>query len=382
VARSAPGDRGAVAVSTALMMVALFGFFALAFNIGVMMDTRGELQNAADSAALAAARSLDGQASGLDAARRSASAYSLRHTAFGDAVTIDPFGADLSFGRWHLRRSECVFGDAGGECFEPLSTTEPRKITAVKIGNGRDGGSHNLPLELPFGALFGRPTTTVVSAAVAVGAGAAAVDCTLPLVVPECKIINLAGRLECTSGQPQRLVFSNANADAVGFINMFFPGEEQSPSGSFVADVIRDRPCNPDKFQIGPAKLHEGNDFDKVVDALRGVTKRGQGNQNVDRPCLIGTTQTMAVTDAGCPGNPIFHGVQEVVGFVKAKIVAVTDNHSQPLACPGDPPPPLEGPMPMNGVFIDILCDAPAGADELAGGRAFNSSDVRIRLVQ
>jgi hypothetical protein len=372
-------ERGAVAVAVAIFMVVLLGFFALAFNIGVIMDARAELQNGSDSAALAAARSLNGEASGLLAARLAAAAYTSRHTAFGQALTIDAFGSDLVFGRWHLVASECGFG-TGSDCFEPLPTTEPRKITAVKIRNGRDGGSHNAPITLPFGALVGAQTSSINSAAVAVGAGAATVDCALPLVIAECKIVNLAGQLQCAAGNTQRLVFSNENSDAMGFVNMYYPGDSQAPSGTFVADVIRSRKCNPDNFEIGSAKLQNGNDFGKVIEALRGVTTHGQ-KEDVTGDCLLKEPQTFAVSDAGCPGNPIFQGVQQLVGFVTVKFAGVTDNQGNPLGCPGFPTPVLPGPVTKNGIYVDIMCNPPAGSGQIGGGHAFNSA-VAVRLVQ
>ena len=375
-------ERGAVVPLVAISIVALFGFFALAFSMGQMMGSRAELQNGSDSAALAAARSLNGEASGLDAARRAADAYSRQHTAAGDVVLIDAFGPDLVFGRWHLPAAECVFGASGTDCFEPLPTDQPRKITAVKILNGRDGEpTHNDLLDLPFGAFVGKTSTAVDSAAVAVGAGAGAVDCALPLVVPECKIVDSANKMKCGSG-PQRLVFSNANIDAVGFVNLYYPSDSQAPSGTFAADVIRNRRCNPKDYQVGPAKMQNGDDFGKVIDALRGVTGNGN-NAAATGPCLLNQPQALAVSDAGCPANPIFQGVQEVVGFVTATITAVTDNQGNLLGCPGKPAPTLTGPFAKNAVIVDVTCEATAGSAEWGGGRDYNAgNDVRVRLVQ
>jgi len=374
-------DRGAVVPFVAVTLVAVMGFFSLAINMGVLMDSRAQLQNASDSAALAAARSLNGESSGLTAAREAADAYSRQHAAAGETVLIDAFGSDLLFGRWHLDAEDCVFGD-GDDCFEPLDTDEPRKITAVKILNGRDDeATHNSAIELPFGAFVGKDTSAVDSSAVAVGAGAAAVECSLPLVVPECKIVDGDGKMNC-DGAPHRMVFSNANADAVGFINLYYPSDTQAPSGEFVADVIRNRRCNSSHYRIGEAKMQNGNDFGKVIDALRGVTVQGK-NETVTGPCLIGQSQTLAVSEAGCPANPIFQGVQEVVGFVKATITAVTDNQGNLLGCPNQPVPELTGPFAKNAVIVDVSCEAEAGSGEWGGGRAYSSSsDVRVRLVQ
>lgn len=380
-------ESGLVAVSTALMLMALMGFFAIAFNVGVLMETRAQLQNGSDAAALAAARSLNGKADGLGAARVAAFDYSQRHQAYGQAITIDEFGQDLVFGRWHLLGSECLFGSSGHDCFETLSITEPRKISAVKINNGRDGGlTHNPLIPLPFGAIVGASTGSVSSRAIAVGGGAAAVQCSLPLVVAECKIVNpLSNQMNsCVAGTTQRMTFANSGVDAVGFINMYYPGDTQAPSGNFVADVINNRLCNPSDYKIGPAKLQNGNDFNKdVIDALRGVGKKGTGTGT----CLIATAnnqplQTLAVSDAGCPGNPIFQGVQDVVGFVKATIVAVTDNTGTLLGCPGEPTPVVSGPLAKSSVIVDIPCAAAAGSGDVGGGHAFNAASVPTRLVQ
>ena len=370
--RERRSERGAVAVTTLLLFAALVGFFALSFNVGLLMKSRTELQNGSDSAALAGARSLNGMASGLTAARQSAYAYSMKHVAYDQPITIDAFGADLIFGRWHLHADECLYGSNGLDCFEPLSVSDPRKITAVKILNGRDGGSHNPPLDLTFGAFVGAATATVRSAAVAVGGGQATPDCALPLTVAECKIVNPdTNQLNC--GQTAPLVFSNANADGIGFINLYYPGDTQAPSGTFAADVINIRLCDPSHYEIGPAKVQNGNDFGKVIDALRGVNNGG--------PCLIGQTLSWAVTDAGCPGNPIFQGVEDVVGFVKATIVVATDNRGNALGCPGTTVSPVAR-NPQNAIVVNIPCDAPAAAGDFGGGRAYNTSNVRTRLVE
>lgn len=366
----------------AVTLVAVMAFFSMALNMGILMDSRAQLQNASDSAALAAARSLNGEASGLTAARAAADAYSRQHTAAGEEVLIDASGSDLLFGRWHHDAEDCVFGDSGDDCFEELDTDEPRKITAVKISNGRDDeATHNSAIDLPFGAFVGKETGKVDSSAVAVGAGGAAVECSLPLVVPECKIVDGANKMKC-DGAPHRMTFSNANSDAVGFINLYYPTDTQAPSGEFAADVIRNRRCNSSHFRVGEAKMQNGNDFGKVIDALRGVTVQGN-KETVSGQCLIGESQTLAVSDAGCPSNPIFQGVHEVVGFVKATIVAVTDNQGKLLGCPNEEAPELTGPFEKNSVIVEISCEAEAGSGEWGGGRAYNtSSDLRVRLVQ
>jgi hypothetical protein len=375
--RERRSERGAAAITVVLLLGALCGFLALAFNVGLIVDTRTELQNGSDSAALAGARSLNGMATGLTAARQSAYDFSMQHIAYEQPITIDTF-ADLTFGTWHLRADECVYGSNGRDCFEPIAVTDPRNITAVKIRNGRDGGTHNAPLSLPFGAFVGSTTASVRSAAVAVGGGPGATSCALPMTVAQCAIVDPGtNQMNCAAGTPQQLVFSDANADGIGFVNLYYPADTQAPDSGFVANVINTRLCNPSNYVIGPAKLQNGNDFGKVIDALRGVDNKG----NVIGSCLLNKSMSWAVTDAGCPDNPIFQGVHDVVGFVKATIVAVTDNKGNALGCPGDTALPVDG-NPKNGLVVKITCDASPDPGDFAGGRAFNTSNLPIRLVQ
>jgi hypothetical protein len=377
-------ERGAIAVTTGLLLLGggLLGFFALSFSVAQIMDSRSELQNGSDSAALAAARSLDGTAAGLTTARSKASNYSLEHLAYDQKITIDKdSGSDLIFGHWHLNAGECKFGTSGKDCFEgPL--VDARKITAVKILNGRDGvGGHNAPLDLPFGTWIGAATTKVRSAAVAVGGGPALVKCALPLTIAECKITDSAtGALKCGLQAP--VVFSNDKNDSVGFINLNYPDDKNAPSGNYSADIINNNQvCNPDYYKIGDAKVQNGNDFSKVNDALRGVDNKGKPVPG--GKCWIGETLSWAVIDKGCPDDPDFNNVQPVRGFVKIKITAVADNKGNWSNCAG--PVAMDTKVygsPKNGIALEVLCDAGTEPGEFGGGRDYNSSNVRTLLVQ
>jgi hypothetical protein len=380
---SRPPDRGVVVVAALLLLVVVGAFFAAAMNMGILMDSRASVQNAADSAALAAARSLNGRADGLDAARIAAQTFNDQHRVYGGDVGMDAWSdSDLEFGHWHTDPAACTRDFEGRrDCFEAIATTLPRQITSVRIRNGRDQG-HIAPLPLPFSS-WGTGEASVDSLAVATGAGPGSVVCALPLAVAECKVVDGANQMLCQNGQAQRLDFSNALDDGIGFINMYYPEETQAPGPSFVADAIRNRRCNAtDRFEIGEAKLQDGNSMtDQAIDAIRGVQVHGR-NETVVGDCLIGSIQNLAVIDEGCPGNASLHGVQEVVGFVKARIVAVTDSRGISRGCPGEPAPDVDPPAPQRSVTVEIICDAPADEDDLAGGRAFNIAGVRLRLVR
>jgi hypothetical protein len=373
-------QRGAVMVLACLMLLMLGAFFTLAFNLGLLMDSRTQLQAAADSAALAAARSLDGEASGLDAARRAARVNTGEHRAYDQNLQIGD--ADITFGRWHFKPAECTFG-AGADCFEPLDESDPRAITAVRVGNGRDGvGDHNAPIDLPFTAFIPTEQSSLAAQAVAVGGGAAAPQCALPFAVPECRILDDANHLRC--GERMTLTFANANVDGIGFVNLYYPEERNNANPNWVEDEIRGQGCRSDRHSVGDAKLFDGNALiNRVIEALRGVIQRGNGREQQVGDCLIGdSVHTLAVVNRGCPLNPYFHNVQEVVGFVNVRILQATDNQGYVWTCGPDPAPPQDG-ITQRSVTIQIECNqSPAGnTDPLGGGRVYND-DARLRLVQ
>ncbi len=386
--RRAPrdGQRGAVLVLACIMLLMLGAFFTLAFNLGLLMDSRTQLQSAADSAALAAARSLNGEASGLDAARQAALVNTAEHVAYDQRLRIG--AGDVIFGRWHLKPAECIYGAGGDDCFQPLDESEPRAITAVRVLNGRDGrGDHNPPVDLPFFAFIPTDHSSVNADAVAVGGGAASPECSLPFAVPECRILDDANHLRC--GQQLTLTFANANIDGIGFVNLYYPDERNNANPNWVEDEIRRQGCRDDFQSVGEAKLFDGNALiGRVIEALRGVVTKGNGKNGKEQvvgPCLIGADkppQTIAVVDSGCPLNPFFHNVQNVIGFVNIHILNVTDNQGFVWTCGSQPAAPQPG-ITQRSVTIQIECnDRPAGrSDPLGGGRVYND-DARLRLVQ
>src|SRR5438128_11359498 len=100
-------DRGAVAIMVAVALPLLAAFVALAVDVGHAYLVRNQLQNAADAAAMAGARALDGTPIGNAAARLSAMDFAARHNADGRSVQIDlnlgnAPGGDTVLGRWHL----------------------------------------------------------------------------------------------------------------------------------------------------------------------------------------------------------------------------------------------------------------------------------------
>jgi hypothetical protein len=366
---------GAAAVTSVIFLGVMAGFLALALNMGILMDTRTQLQVGSDAAALAAAGRLDGTVQGLANARNAARRYSDEHVAFGPRLVIDPM-SDVIFGRWHFNPGDCIASNGTCVGFETFTngfaTANPGRVTAVRVRNGRDGGSHNPVIDLPFGAFVGTPTASVRSMATAVGPGSSAVHCSLPFGVAVCKLRSTpdSNELNC----PQSLFFSNEHTDAIGFVNF----EGDAASGHDAAQQINSGLCVEDYHSVGEVRVQNGNDFtQQVIDALQG---RSTGN------CLIGTEQTMPVISAECDpanwGEASFNQTSQVVGFVRVIITAVTNNRGEVEGCPGDPAPNVASPG-RRAVIFDVTCNIePPPPGDLGGGEVFNSTAARIRLVE
>jgi Flp pilus assembly protein TadG len=106
-------NKGIAVVYLAILMIVLVGFVGLAVDIGYMYVAKGQLQNAADAAALAGAALLDGSNSTTQtAARDEAVKFALANTATGVPVTIandysnmlsniaTDGGNDITVGNW------------------------------------------------------------------------------------------------------------------------------------------------------------------------------------------------------------------------------------------------------------------------------------------
>src|SRR5215212_196325 len=94
-------ERGSVVVTTALSMVVLLAFLGGVIDIGRIYVIKSELQNAADSCALAAAGALDGSLAGIQSAANAAKVVAeknnlnLQNDALTVSTNVNPTGITL-----------------------------------------------------------------------------------------------------------------------------------------------------------------------------------------------------------------------------------------------------------------------------------------------
>ncbi len=154
--------RGLALVYIALLMVAFCAFLGLAVDIGYMYVAKGQLQNAADSAALAGASGLPNQTDAKDRAKTFAE---INPVVPGPDTKVAVSLGDITLGNWNPTRSRTPTDLR----FQP--DTPP--INAVKVEAKRTDGSIGGPIDLFFSGVIDDRWSQMVTSATAIAQKAA-----------------------------------------------------------------------------------------------------------------------------------------------------------------------------------------------------------------
>ncbi len=205
--------RGASAIVIALTMVVLLGAAALVIDLGHITTVHGELQAAADAAAHAAARQLDGSDDGLLLANEQGHRFAGGNEAAQEAVSLTEHGSTLELGVW----------DDGS--FSPGGDAED--INAVRTVARRVDLNPWLS-----GAAFGIDALAASAESIAIHQvdGAGEVACFLPMAVADCTITDLY-----STGV--NYVDFYINPPAIDNVGWAMP--DGNPSSSWLQDQLR-----------------------------------------------------------------------------------------------------------------------------------------------
>jgi len=146
--RPARRRRGAIIVLAAFLMIAMLGFVAFSVDLGWIVLVKTELQNAADSAALAAGTKMSDSRANMESIAQN---YAGRHTAGGQAVALT--STDIEYGLWDSESQSFVPSTGAGNAL---------RITARR--NDSTGGN-----TLFFAKVLGRDRFDVAASAIALG---------------------------------------------------------------------------------------------------------------------------------------------------------------------------------------------------------------------
>jgi hypothetical protein len=391
-------DRGVVSVLSVFFVILLLTFLAVAINLGRLMRSRGDLQHAADSAALAAVGSLDIKAAGGPEPGRTAADFdtgsttSVQGTAiqfaqtftmmssFGQKPIIDPT-ADLTFGFWHLRPAaeKCAFSSATncGPGWEPSPVNPPTNLLHMFSVNTVILTAH-YPLPPYFGNFLGIGTTTMTARSMAYGRRTR-VPCAIPTAVSICQILDPVSGFVCPGGTIHRTFVNNETVDpnALGRVDLI--NQWRPASQPLMRNYVRKRDfdhCSLDGSDTPPSTEYLPGDglmpgatdsppmpranIQPVIDALAGVETE-DGTHQANR-CLLGRTLVVPVVQpagievpgdcanlcppgpnpptpppGGCVAWPAM-GVQRVVGFVNITFTTLHCWHEAPAGGWAQPP--------------------------------------------
>ena len=139
-------DRGVASIVVGMSLVLLFGMVALVVDVGQLYQTKSELQNAADAAALAAAEHIDNPSVAIAAAQQ----WAQENHEEGGSLVVLP--SDVEFGTWDNTLDVFVPGGSPAD--------------AVRVTARRTDARGN-PVEHSFAGAIGNPESDVVASAVA-----------------------------------------------------------------------------------------------------------------------------------------------------------------------------------------------------------------------
>lgn len=353
--------RGASIVVFALVLPLLLAFVALVVDIGHFLQVRSQLQNAADAAALAGARDLDGTMAKLATARLAARYYAGEHVANGTPLSLDlnpnnDVAGDIVLGTWSF--AQRVFTPA-------VAASMPSTINAVKVYGRRTAGRGGA-VRAYFAPLFGFAEKDLTVQAVAVGGGPSAA-CGFPLVLPDCAILDSAGQVRCNS----TMTFGRATMDNVGFtlllpsppvntpgINCEIMNALGSPQCHSHGSCDCAKACNPTAMSGGAIYVSNGNNLSNdAVDAInQAVAQAGAKGLFVQVPVL-----DSGGLEPGACGGFQFNRLQAIAGYANMRIVSA------------DKGPPKT---------IQVSVDCTMTTDKSPGGGFFGYRSTQVMLTQ
>jgi Flp pilus assembly protein TadG len=165
--------RAASAVLALVTVPVLIGFAALTVDVGVLYNTRVDLQNAADAAAMAATSALASEAMMQVRMGTSSASESLNEVvrlAFTQTQSLPGTGYTFGGKKLGVEAADVTIGWLDtASATEPIKTgASPSTFNAIQVVVRRTRESVNGPVELFFARIFGRQDADVVALAVAV----------------------------------------------------------------------------------------------------------------------------------------------------------------------------------------------------------------------
>ncbi len=333
VSRDLFSQEGASAIVVAVVMSLFVGVAALTIDIGHALVTKNELQNAADSAALAAGRQLGLMYVGWDVEQQKDTTYVLtaadqqpiinaaknfsQNNSAADLASVALLGNDIEFGTWNFDPP------AGTKSTFKQSLVQPN---AIRVTARRDStnGAPNGPISTFFAGVFGVSEMDVraVSVAALADAGGKA-----PPGAADAPF-GLDRKIFDTNSCGDVINFSPTKDACAGWHTFDDPGANKPTLEGQINGLMADPPTYTSP-EVTPhvTKFHfTGGEIDNVFDDLQNLMGAKQEWDPVDS--RYEWNVHIPVYDTGTTGpcdNP--NKPTTIVGFATASVFYVGTGH-------------------------------------------------------
>lgn len=323
--RQIDNQKGVTAVVVAISLLVLIGFVALAVDLGYLYIVKGELQNAADSGALAGAQVLyinEGKeinpnadnaalsfvnANYSEKAQVEVQSIERGHWSFA-TKTFTPNNSLLPVDLWNATTAEL---DANVDFINAVRVITKRKTV---------GGSPAAPFFAGIWGINGPNITAVAVAYIGFAGTLKPGEADQPIAICLQSVMDTNGHYTCNMGRMSNSGSDGSTHNTSAWTNFTQPCQTATPNS--VKELIC-KGGNPAPVVFGQGIGATGGEEANVNDALRN--------------CFGPTTRTepmnMTLPVIDCPGNNP-STCSKVVGAVNVDVVWVSDNDVDSSATP------------------------------------------------
>lgn len=350
------GQRGATIVFVAIALVALLSFAALAVDLGYIYVVKNELQNAADSGALAGAQVLYNDAGTSVNAGANAVAIQYAQSNRSEKVVVDVESVERGHWNFYDHPGLPARTFTPNDSLAPVSlwdvTTEELDantdfINAVRVVTVRRNNPANLPRHF-FARVFGAAPSQIRTTAVAYIGFAGTLrpeEAEQPIAICRESLRNDDGEYTCGVG---RMINSGATEghNTGGWTNFSQPCDTASTPS------VRPLVCatgNPQAVTLGEGMGATGGEIQTVADDLRDCWVSRPGI-DTDADGWPDQPWGLRLPVIECPGNNVSN-CATVVGAVVLNVIWITRNDKNQMI--EVPRKMMDWPDADDGVIID-----------------------------
>jgi len=326
-------EAGFYAVLAAIVLPLVLAAFGLAIDAGRLRWAHGQLRNAADAAAFAGSKDLNGTGAGRTRAVSSAKLYAQQYKVDGTVVAPEEIVENVT-GHW----------DFLSKSFTPTDVSDPA-ANAIRVSVVRRNVSTLI------GSMFPKmsASTDLAASAIAVAGGTGSVSCAAPFTIAACVLqYDSDGTMKC----PTSLSFQNG----LYSIGLTVPDGSSPVSGNrahpFFIDMVNDPTGCGHRADVGDVLYQQdGSDLaQSSVNAINSATSDGA------KPIPV----SVAVVNTPCSDTgPSYNQAADVTGFIRMNLVGGRWTGDAPKAvadaCPN---------LTKKSICITANCtpiDAPSG---------------------